>query len=469
MLTLGPGETISAVGATATAITYTISGMELNAGVEAYKVLAQGQLPSVAGVLYTAPASTQTFVKSIHLVNTTGSDVTGIKLFKNGTGTINQITGSLTIPANGWATYEEDGWRAYNSNGERLVNGTAPATGGIVNGGGIFNTTWTFSSTTTDADPGAGNFRFSIADDGQKYNATIYISNTDANGVDVSAMIDSWIFDQWSTPHAIAYSTLTATAKRAAFKVVGRTLAVGYRKINIEFFYRNDATPIWANLDVLTIRWYPPSRSIELPAIGNLATANDSTVVGVPGFIALRAKPLALVASRALITPIRLTHPIRWLNAKYIVSTAATAATGNTRVLLYPFNNRTVDGVNGSGPLIYDSGVQTNALAATGIKTVSPLIGLAPGYYWLILAIGTFTGAPVIQCLNGVFTEGSNLPAPSALAWQNCVGMNFNTDYTAAPPNPIATLPTMLPGTLNAGAISDQFDCPIAITWEPMF
>jgi hypothetical protein len=123
MLVLAAGETIRGVAASATAITYTIEGMELSAaGAESYKTLAQGQLASSAGTLYTTPSLTQTFVKAIHLVNTTGADVSGVKLFINGTAAANQITGSLQIPANGWATYEEhSGWTVYTPTGQTKV------------------------------------------------------------------------------------------------------------------------------------------------------------------------------------------------------------------------------------------------------------------------------------------------------------------------------------------------------------
>jgi hypothetical protein len=72
MLNLAATDILAGVAGTATAITYTLTGMELNAGVEAYKVLAQGQLPNSVGTLYTAPSSTQTFIKSLTLANATG-------------------------------------------------------------------------------------------------------------------------------------------------------------------------------------------------------------------------------------------------------------------------------------------------------------------------------------------------------------------------------------------------------------
>src|ERR1035437_3126003 len=103
MLTLAATNTISGVAGTTTAITYSIFGMTLLAGVETYTILAQGQLATSAGTLYTVASSTTAFVKQIVLANATSSPVTGVKLFVNGTAAGNQITGSLTIPANGSA------------------------------------------------------------------------------------------------------------------------------------------------------------------------------------------------------------------------------------------------------------------------------------------------------------------------------------------------------------------------------
>lgn len=117
MIVLAATDTLSGIAGAATSITYTIEGMELNAGNEVYKTLAQGQLGSSVGTLYTAPASTQTFIKGIHLANATGADVTGIQLFVGGTATGNRITGSFKIAANGWAVYEDGGWVFYNANG----------------------------------------------------------------------------------------------------------------------------------------------------------------------------------------------------------------------------------------------------------------------------------------------------------------------------------------------------------------
>lgn len=138
MIVLEAAKVLAGVASAASAITYTIEGMELLAGVESYKTLAQGQLASSAGTLYTVPASTQTFIKSIHLANTTSADVPGVKLFSGGTGAGNQITGSFTIPANGWAAFEENGWNVYDATGARLQNNNFAPISGTVKGAFVF-------------------------------------------------------------------------------------------------------------------------------------------------------------------------------------------------------------------------------------------------------------------------------------------------------------------------------------------
>lgn len=85
MITLAAADTIQGKAGTATAVTYTLLGLELaSGGAEVYKKLAQGQLGTGAAALYTVPASTTAFIKGIHLANTTGVAVTGIVLYLGG-------------------------------------------------------------------------------------------------------------------------------------------------------------------------------------------------------------------------------------------------------------------------------------------------------------------------------------------------------------------------------------------------
>jgi hypothetical protein len=128
-LALAAADTITGVAGSATAITYTITGDEISVGADAFKVLAQGQLPSSIGTLYTVPAATQAIVKGIHLVNTTAGSVTA-SLAVKGTAAANQILPPIMILAGAFAVFGDEGWAVYNDQGQALSVGAAGATGG---------------------------------------------------------------------------------------------------------------------------------------------------------------------------------------------------------------------------------------------------------------------------------------------------------------------------------------------------
>lgn len=135
MITLETGGTLRGKAGTATAITYTIHGDEVSTS-DAFKTIAQGQLASSTGTLYTAPASTSTLIKQIHLGNATASQVTGVVFYVNGAVAANQITGTLTIPANGTCVYANGVWTTYNSDGFPIGSVSSIAAANVTYGGG---------------------------------------------------------------------------------------------------------------------------------------------------------------------------------------------------------------------------------------------------------------------------------------------------------------------------------------------
>lgn len=116
MLTLGAGNTINGVASQASVVTYVVMGLEVTGDVENYRVLAQGQLPALGSVLYSAPASTFALIKTVLLRNTSASPVTGVSLFINGLLQEHQIFG-MTLPAHGSLVFGQDGWKLYDENG----------------------------------------------------------------------------------------------------------------------------------------------------------------------------------------------------------------------------------------------------------------------------------------------------------------------------------------------------------------
>lgn len=120
MLTLAAADTLAAGASAASQVTSTLFGMELNAGVEVYKVLDQRQLAAAPATIYTVPGSTQAFVKSI-MVNNNDTSTRTFRFFRGGTAAANALTPNFSLLPGGCAVYEDGlGWRFYNSAGQFL-------------------------------------------------------------------------------------------------------------------------------------------------------------------------------------------------------------------------------------------------------------------------------------------------------------------------------------------------------------
>jgi hypothetical protein len=117
MIILVAADTLSAQSSASTSITVTVFGMEIGAGnVETFKRLYQGQPANSATTLYTAPASTQTLIKTITITNPTGVAQT-ITFWVAGTADTNGILPPISIDAGGFAVYDDDGWKFYSNMG----------------------------------------------------------------------------------------------------------------------------------------------------------------------------------------------------------------------------------------------------------------------------------------------------------------------------------------------------------------
>ena len=124
MLALDTGKTLQGVASSATSITYTILGDEVISGpIDAYKQLAQGQLPNAAGVLYTVPAGTTDTGQVDPLANTSGAPITGIQLFVGGAAAANAVTGAFSLGIGCFAVYAQGGWQFFNANGQIVSTG----------------------------------------------------------------------------------------------------------------------------------------------------------------------------------------------------------------------------------------------------------------------------------------------------------------------------------------------------------
>jgi len=111
MIVLAAADYIAAGASSASKLTCTMFGMELNAGVEVYKVLDQRQLAASPATIYTAPSSTQVFIKTITVINTDLTTAYTFQMFRGGTAAVNAITPVFNLTAGASAIYEDGvGW-----------------------------------------------------------------------------------------------------------------------------------------------------------------------------------------------------------------------------------------------------------------------------------------------------------------------------------------------------------------------
>ena len=118
MITLAVSDTIYGAAGAASAITYTIFGMQLTAGTPTWSKLAQGQLGTSASQLYISPSGTTSLISAIVLYNTTSAAVSA-QLFSSGSSASNQLF-NINIPANGQVFFDQSGLQVNDGSGNSL-------------------------------------------------------------------------------------------------------------------------------------------------------------------------------------------------------------------------------------------------------------------------------------------------------------------------------------------------------------
>lgn len=118
MITLNNQTPLLGLAGTINVVAYTVNGKETQAGQpDVYRILGQGFLSTAPIQMYAPPGNWQAEVDTILLANTSGSSVAGIEFFVGGTDLTNQLTGTITIPANGTAAYANSAWYVYDGTG----------------------------------------------------------------------------------------------------------------------------------------------------------------------------------------------------------------------------------------------------------------------------------------------------------------------------------------------------------------
>ena len=116
--------------------------------------------------------------------------------------------------------------------------------------GGAITIRYTFDTTTTDADPGAGKLRL---DNATQDSATkIYADLTDALGSDWTTVLDTFDDSTNTTKGSIRLVKSGDAATFLAFNVTALTSAVGYRKITVTNIASSASSP-FANGDTILL------------------------------------------------------------------------------------------------------------------------------------------------------------------------------------------------------------------------
>lgn len=173
---------------------------------------------------------------------------------------------------------------AQGPQGDQGVQGNTGAAGADGADGATPASRYTFSTTTTDEDPGAGTARF---DHGTPASVTqVFIDNADANAINLEAWLDS--FDDSTTANHKGYlrfTKISAPAVAIEFAVTGAVVdGTGYRKIPVS--HVSGAT-LFDNNDDVAVTFsrtgnqgvdFASQAETEAAAIGNKAVVPSGLV-----------------------------------------------------------------------------------------------------------------------------------------------------------------------------------------------
>jgi hypothetical protein len=152
------------------------------------------------------------------------------------------------------------GWRVRSADGSlKGVGAVGPigATGPVGPYAGAISIPYTFSTTTTDADPGAGTLRLDNAT--QNLATTIRADLLDSLGSTVTALLDSFALANVSIKGQLRLVDLTTPTNWIVFSLTAVASPSGYRNITVAVIASSSASPFANGASVLLM--FTPSSS----------------------------------------------------------------------------------------------------------------------------------------------------------------------------------------------------------------
>lgn len=140
------------------------------------------------------------------------------------------------------------------------ISGTAGSSSGVRQ---------VYSTTTADADPGAGTFRLNNATPASATAA--YLDNLDASGATVSSIFDTWDDSTNTTKGSLFFQKTTDPTVWVSFRVTGSVIdGTGYRKLTLS---SGSGSGAFTNGDTFTLTFSPA---------GDAGTNGDVAISGTP-------------------------------------------------------------------------------------------------------------------------------------------------------------------------------------------
>jgi hypothetical protein len=172
------------------------------------------------------------------------------------------------------------------------VSGATGATGATGTTGSASGVRQTYSTTTADADPGAGTFRLNNATPSSATAA--YLDNLDAGGATVSGIFDTWDDSTNTTKGLLFLQKTTDPTVWASFRVTGSVVdGTGYRKLTLS---SGSGSGAFTNGDTFTLTFSPAGDAgtngavaiSGTPSVGQFAIWTNATTekgVSITGIV----------------------------------------------------------------------------------------------------------------------------------------------------------------------------------------
>jgi hypothetical protein len=159
--------------------------------------------------------------------------------------------------------------------------GNTGGTGATGDYGGAITLDYLFSTTTTNSDPGFGNFRFNQAV--QNTSTAAYLSTTDNNGTNVQAILDQLAsFSNSTEKGLIRFVKKFDPTKWMIFALTAVVSHTGYRELTVSELADSSASP-FSNGDELLICFEPTGDKGDVGITGPTGIAGNTGNTGPTG------------------------------------------------------------------------------------------------------------------------------------------------------------------------------------------